>query len=68
MTINAPASALLLIYQLVAAGQGIGGSQLTGAIQNGVLRSTSPVAPISIRYLSAYFLVSHTGQGGGRRC
>jgi methylmalonyl-CoA mutase N-terminal domain/subunit len=38
MTINAPASVLLLLYQLVAAEQGIEGSQLTGTIQNDVLK------------------------------
>ena len=38
MTINAPASTLLLMYQLVAAGQGITGGQLTGTIQNDVLK------------------------------
>jgi methylmalonyl-CoA mutase N-terminal domain/subunit len=38
MTINAPASTLLLMYQLVAAEQGIAGSQLTGTIQNDVLK------------------------------
>jgi methylmalonyl-CoA mutase N-terminal domain/subunit len=38
MTINAPASTLLLLYQLVAAEQGITGAQLTGTIQNDVLK------------------------------
>ena len=38
MTINAPAATLLLMYQLVAAGQGVTGSQLTGTIQNDVLK------------------------------
>ncbi|GAA3897882.1 acyl-CoA mutase large subunit family protein [Streptomyces lannensis] len=38
MTINAPASTLLLLYQLVAAEQGIAGDQLTGTIQNDVLK------------------------------
>jgi methylmalonyl-CoA mutase N-terminal domain/subunit len=38
MTINAPASTLLLMYQLVAAEQGIAGNQLTGTIQNDVLK------------------------------
>jgi methylmalonyl-CoA mutase, N-terminal domain len=38
MTINAPAATLLLMYQLVAAGQGAGGGQLTGTIQNDVLK------------------------------
>src|SRR3954462_11395742 len=38
MTINAPASVLLLLYQLVAAEQGVGGARLTGTIQNDVLK------------------------------
>ncbi|HET7279536.1 MAG TPA: methylmalonyl-CoA mutase family protein [Dermatophilaceae bacterium] len=38
MTINAPASTLLLLYQLVAEEQGIAGSALTGTIQNDVLK------------------------------
>jgi methylmalonyl-CoA mutase, N-terminal domain len=38
MTINAPASTLLLLYQLVAEQQGVPGSALTGTIQNDVLK------------------------------
>ena len=38
MTINAPASTLLLMYQLVAAQQGVEAKQLTGTIQNDVLK------------------------------
>lgn len=38
MTINAPASTLLLMYQLVAEGNGIPASKLTGTIQNDVLK------------------------------
>jgi methylmalonyl-CoA mutase, N-terminal domain len=38
MTINAPAATLLLMYQLVAAEQGVPGRQLTGTIQNDVLK------------------------------
>ncbi|MER6081402.1 methylmalonyl-CoA mutase family protein [Streptomyces sp. NPDC001833] len=38
MTINAPASALLLLYQLVAEEQGVAGDRLTGTIQNDVLK------------------------------
>ncbi len=38
MTINAPASTLLLMYQLVAAEQGVEAKQLTGTIQNDVLK------------------------------
>jgi len=38
MTINAPAATLLLLYQLVAEGQGIPGAKLTGTIQNDVLK------------------------------
>jgi methylmalonyl-CoA mutase N-terminal domain/subunit len=38
MTINAPGSVLLLLYQLVAEEQGVEGSKLTGTIQNDVLK------------------------------
>ena len=38
MTINAPGSTLLLLYQLVAEEQGIPGDKLTGTIQNDVLK------------------------------
>jgi methylmalonyl-CoA mutase, N-terminal domain len=38
MTINAPASLLLLLYQLVAEEQGVSADQLTGTIQNDVLK------------------------------
>ncbi len=38
MTINAPASVLLLLYQLVAEEQGVSGDQLRGTIQNDVLK------------------------------
>ena len=38
MTINAPAAILLLLYQLVAAEQGVPADQLTGTIQNDVLK------------------------------
>ncbi len=38
MTINAPASVLLLLYQLVAEEQGVSGEQLTGTAQNDVLK------------------------------
>jgi methylmalonyl-CoA mutase N-terminal domain/subunit len=38
MTINSPASILLLLYQLVAQEQGVAGSALTGTIQNDVLK------------------------------
>src|SRR6476469_1631690 len=38
MTINAPASVLLLLYQLVAEEQGVAGSALTGTIQNDILK------------------------------
>ena len=38
MTINAPAATLLLLYQLVAEEQGVAGNQLTGTIQNDVLK------------------------------
>jgi len=38
MTINAPAAVLLLLYQLVAAEQGVQGFELNGTIQNDVLK------------------------------
>jgi methylmalonyl-CoA mutase N-terminal domain/subunit len=38
MTINAPAALLMLLYQLVAEDQGVGGDKLTGTIQNDVLK------------------------------
>jgi methylmalonyl-CoA mutase, N-terminal domain len=38
MTINSPASLLLLLYQLVAQEQGVASRQLTGTIQNDVLK------------------------------
>jgi methylmalonyl-CoA mutase, N-terminal domain len=38
MTINAPASVLLLLYQLVAEEAGVSGKQLTGTIQNDILK------------------------------
>ncbi len=38
MTINAPAAVLLLLYQLVAEEQGVEPAQLTGTIQNDVLK------------------------------
>ena len=38
MTINAPAALLLLMYQLVAEEQGVSGDQLTGTIQNDLLK------------------------------
>ena len=38
MTINAPAAVLLLLYQLVAEEQGVAPSELSGTIQNDVLK------------------------------
>jgi methylmalonyl-CoA mutase N-terminal domain/subunit len=38
MTINAPASLLLLLYELVAEGQGVPGTALRGTVQNDVLK------------------------------
>ncbi len=38
MTINAPAAVLLLMYELVAAEQGVPADRLTGTIQNDVLK------------------------------
>ncbi|HVW89751.1 MAG TPA: methylmalonyl-CoA mutase family protein, partial [Gaiellaceae bacterium] len=38
MTINAPASLLLLLYELVAEGQGVPGTALRGTVQNDILK------------------------------
>ena len=38
MTINAPASLLLLLYELVAETQGVGGAALRGTVQNDILK------------------------------
>jgi methylmalonyl-CoA mutase N-terminal domain/subunit len=38
MTINAPASLLLLLYELVAEEQGVGGAELRGTVQNDILK------------------------------
>jgi len=38
MTINAPAAQLLLLYELVAEGQGVGGDRLRGTVQNDILK------------------------------
>jgi methylmalonyl-CoA mutase, N-terminal domain len=38
MTINAPAALLLLLYELVAAEQGVSGDKITGTVQNDVLK------------------------------
>ena len=38
MTINAPASLLLLLYELVAERQGVPGEQLRGTVQNDILK------------------------------
>jgi len=38
MTINAPAALLLLLYELVAEGQGVSGSELRGTAQNDILK------------------------------
>lgn len=61
MTINAPAAVLLLLYQLVAEEQGIAADQLTGTIQNDVLKEyiargtyIFPPAP-SLRLISDIF-------------
>ena len=65
MTINAPAAPLLMMYQLVAAEQGIAGKQLTGTIQNDVLkeyiaRGTYIYPPKqSLRLISGIFSYCH---------
>jgi len=38
MTINAPAALLLLLYELVAEGQGVSGQALRGTVQNDILK------------------------------
>jgi len=38
MTINAPAALLLVLYELVAEGQGVPGSELRGTVQNDILK------------------------------
>ena len=38
MTINAPASLLLLLYELVAEGQGVPAAELRGTVQNDILK------------------------------
>src|SRR6184192_300571 len=38
MTINAPAALLLLLYELVAEQQGVGGEKLRGTVQNDILK------------------------------
>src|SRR5205814_5744756 len=38
MTINAPAALLLLLYELVAEGQGLDGTRLSGTVQNDILK------------------------------
>ncbi|MFE9976798.1 methylmalonyl-CoA mutase [Streptomyces hirsutus] len=65
MTINAPASTLLLLYQLVAAEQGVSSDQLTGTIRNDVLkeyiaRGTYIFPPKqSLRLISDIFAYCH---------
>lgn len=65
MTINAPASSLMLMYQLVAAEQGVAANQLTGTIQNDVLkeyiaRGTYIYPPAeSLRLISDTFAYCH---------
>ncbi|NDZ78168.1 methylmalonyl-CoA mutase [Streptomyces sp. SID10853] len=65
MTINAPASTLLLLYQLVGAEQGISGDRLTGTVQNDVLkeyiaRGTYIYPPKqSLRLISDIFAYCH---------
>src|SRR6266545_424191 len=44
MTINAPASLLLLLYELVAEEQSVGGDALRGTVQNHILKEGSTAA------------------------
>jgi methylmalonyl-CoA mutase N-terminal domain/subunit len=65
MTINAPAAVLLLLYQLVGEEHGLSGDQLTGTIQNDVLkeyiaRGTYIYPPAhSLRLISDIFAYCH---------
>ncbi len=65
MTINAPAALLLLLYQLVGEEQGVDPAQLTGTIQNDVLkeyiaRGTYIYPPkASLRLISDIFAYCH---------
>ncbi len=65
MTINAPAALLLLLYQIVGEEQGVEASQLTGTIQNDVLkeyiaRGTYIYPPkASLRLISDIFAYCH---------
>jgi methylmalonyl-CoA mutase N-terminal domain/subunit len=65
MTINAPAAVLLLMYQLVAEENGVGGDKITGTIQNDVLkeyiaRGTYIYPPReSLRLISDIFAYCH---------
>jgi len=65
MTINAPASVLLLLYQLTAEQQGVEGPKLTGTLQNDVLKEyiargtyIYPPRP-SLRMVSDIFAYCH---------
>ncbi|MGB0096277.1 MAG: methylmalonyl-CoA mutase family protein [Solirubrobacteraceae bacterium] len=49
MRINAPASVLLLLYELVGEEHGVSSDQLRGTTENDILRSTSPAATSSTR-------------------
>src|SRR4029079_19480852 len=65
MTINAPASLLLLLYELVAEGQGVPGTALRGMVQNDILKEyiargnyIFPPAP-SMRITTDLFAYAH---------
>src|SRR4029450_2580955 len=65
MTINAPASLLLLLYELVAEKQGVSGEQLRGTAQNDILKEYCargnyifPPRP-SMRITTALFAYGH---------
>ena len=66
MTINAPASLLLLMYQIVAEEQGVSGDKLTGTIQNDVLKEYIArgtyifPAPESLRLITDIFSYCRT--------
>src|SRR5689334_11503925 len=60
MTINAPAAVLLLLYQLVAQEQGVPGANLTGTIQNDVLKEYIARGTYIYPPLPSLRLIAHT--------
>jgi len=60
MTINAPASILLLLYQLVAEEMGVSGDKITGTIQNDILKEYIARGTYIFRPAPSLRLVSDT--------